>query len=136
MARGMVNGESIQSQAATEEYRENHERIFGDRPVQRGRWIWDEAQQKLVRIEDYVPPDEARNAPIMVDRFYEGTKTVDGVDIGSRRKHRQYMKDRGLAPMDDFSDSHFDRMAAEKKRADKKHRRETLERAFYKLQKP
>jgi hypothetical protein len=132
----MANGEGIQSQAATDEYREAHQRIFGDRPVQRGLWIYDEAQQKLVRAEDYVPPEHATNAPIMVDRFYEGTKAPDGADIGSRRKHRQYMKDRGLAPMDDFSQGHFDRMAAEKKREDKKHRRETLERAFYKIQKP
>jgi hypothetical protein len=132
----MVNGEGIQSQAATDDYREGHDRIFGDRPIQRGRWIWDEAQQKLVRAEDYVPPAHAVNAPIMVDRFYEGTKSTDGIDIGSRRKHRAYMKDRGLAPADDFSPGYYDRLKREQKREAQKSRRETVARAVYQKFKP
>jgi hypothetical protein len=132
----MVNGEGIQSQAATDDYREGHDRIFGDRPVQRGRWIWDESQQKLVRAEDYVPPEHATNAPIMVDRFYENTQSTDGVDIGSRRKHRQYMKDRGLAPADDFSPGFYDRINKTKTREQKEARRDTISRALYKMAKP
>jgi hypothetical protein len=132
----MANGEGIQSQAATDEYREAHQRIFGDRPVQRGLWIYDEAQQKLVRAEDYVPPEHATNAPIMVDRFYENTKSTDGIDIGSRRKHRQYMKDRGLAPADDFSPGFYARMQAEKKREQKASRRDVVARAVYSKFKP
>jgi hypothetical protein len=136
MARGMVVNESIQSQAATDEFREAHDRIWGDKPVQRGRWIWDEQAQRLVRAEDYVPPSLAVDAPVMVDRFYENTRATDGTDIGSRRKHRQYMKDRGLAPADDFSPGYYAKLNAEKKRDQDRNRRETLARALYKIDKP
>jgi hypothetical protein len=136
MARGSAVNESIQSQAATEEYRSEHERIFGDRPIQRGRWIWDEAQQKLVRAEDYRPPERATNAPILMDRFYENTAATDGTDIGSRRKHRRYMKDRGLAPADDFSPGWYAKEKAAQKREQDRSRRETLGRAIYKMDKP
>ena len=132
MARGMVAGEGIVSQAASEEYRSEHDRIFGDRqPGQRGRWVWDEQAGKLVRAENYQPPAQACDAPIMVDRFYEGTAASDGTDIGSRRKHRQYMRDRGLAPADDFSPGYYDKLNRERKRELDKSRRETIERAFH-----
>jgi hypothetical protein len=136
MARGMAAGEGIQSQAATPEYREAHERIFGDGKPQRGRWVWDPRVQRLVSAEDYVPPEEARDAPIMVDRWYEGTKALDGTDIGSRRKHRAYMKDRGLAPADDFSPGWYDKVRREKKREQDQARRESIARAIYKMDKP
>ena len=38
MARGMVVGEAIQSQASTDAYRDNYERMFGkDHKPKRGR---------------------------------------------------------------------------------------------------
>lgn len=120
----MVVGEAVVSQAANDAYREGYERIFGkDHKPQRGHWSFGEAEA----------PERAIDAPIMVDRFYENTKTVDGVDIGSRAKHRAYMKDRGLAPADDFSPGWYE--AERRKTADqaKRERRETLERAFYEI---
>jgi hypothetical protein len=136
VARGMANNEAIQSQAATEEYRSEHARIFGDRPPQRGRWVWDEQAQKLVRAEDYTPPQRAIDAPIMVDRFYENTKATDGTDIGSRRKHREYMRANNLAPADDFSPGWYAKLKAARERETKVSRREALGRALYKIDKP
>lgn len=112
MARGSVVGEPIQSQAASEEYRAEHERVFGERkPGQRGRWIYDEAAGRLVRAEDYVPPAHAVNAPIIADRVHEGTTFHDGervVDIGSRQKRRAFMRERGLEDAGDASRSWLD----------------------------
>lgn len=34
--------------------------------------------------------------------LYEGVRALDGTDIGSRRKHAEYMKRNNLAPADDF----------------------------------
>ena len=104
MARGMVNGEAIVSQAQTKEFDEGYERTFGKdkRPV-RGRWVYRDG--RLVDLND-PEPEQAKDAPIMVDRWMEGTKSpIDGADIGSRRKLNQYMKDRGLAIADDFKDT-------------------------------
>lgn len=36
------------------------------------------------------------------DRHYEGLQAPDGTDIGSRTKHREYMKRTGLADTSDF----------------------------------
>lgn len=137
MARGMAAGEPIVSQASTKEYEEACDRIFGkDRQVQRGRWIWDEAAQKLVRAEDYRPQSMARDASIVMDRHYENTKTLEGADISSRRKHRAYMKERGLAPADDFSPSWYEKVNKDKKNEQKRSRREALGRALYKMDPP
>jgi hypothetical protein len=115
------------SGAGDSAYEEGYERVFGDRkPVVRGRWIWDERTQKLVRAEDYVPPSEALSAPIMTDRFYEGVRTVDGVDIGSRRKRRDYMKARGLADGDDFSPGYYERVRREKQAEERRDRKQDL----------
>jgi hypothetical protein len=137
MARGTVSGETPTSQAATPEYRENHNRVFGERQQgQRGRWIWDESVGRLVRAEDYVPQSRAIDGPVMVDRFYENTVSTDGVDIGSRRKHRAYMKERGLAPADDFSPGYYARLKKDQKRAQDAARRDTIARAVYQKFKP
>jgi hypothetical protein len=91
-----------------------------------GRWIWDESQQKLVRYSDYRPPERAVSAPIITDRHYEGARATDGTDIGSRRKHQEYMKLNGLAPANDFSPSYYDRVRKEKAAEEKRERREAV----------
>lgn len=102
MARGMAAGEPIVSQAQTKAFDEGYERTFGKRKVERGRFVWDERQQKLVRADQHVPPERALDAPVLVDRFYEGARATDGTDIGSRRRHREYMRVHGLAHESDF----------------------------------
>jgi hypothetical protein len=99
---------------------------FGEGTKEKGRFIWDESQQKLVRYEDYVPPSRALDAPIITDRHYEGARATDGTDIGSRRKHQEYMKLNGLAPANDFSPSYYDRVRKEKAAEEKRERREAV----------
>lgn len=83
---------------------------------------------------------KACNAPIMMDRFYENTAATDGTDIGSRRKHREYMRANNLTTVDDykgeFAKAQRERDAAKEGRIDSKTRREALERRFNQLQKP
>jgi len=118
-------------------YEEQADRIFGtERKAQRGRWFWDEEQQRLVSADEYQPPERAVDAPILSGRFYEGAKTVDGEDIGSRRKHQQYMKDHGLASGSDYPPSWYANRRAEQKRQADKSRRETIERVVYTKLKP
>lgn len=121
----------IKSKPQTREFDEGYERIFGNRKPQRGRWVWDEVAGKLVSAEDYVPPSRS-GTNIMVDRFYENTCALDGTDIGSRAKHREYMRQHGLAPADDFKE-HPDRMRKQQELADARERRETIGRAAYRV---
>jgi hypothetical protein len=102
MARGMVVGEQIVSQAQTKAFDEGYERTFGARKPQRGRWVWDAEQGKLVSAEDYVPPEAKHGAGIMVDRFMEGDRAPDGTDIGTRAKRAAWMRATGNADYSDF----------------------------------
>jgi hypothetical protein len=102
MARGMVNGESIVSQASTEQYRDGYERTFGDKKPQRGRFVYDAAQGKCVPADEYQAPEAKHGTGIMVDRFMEGDRAPDGSDIGSRRKRKDWMRATDSVEYDDF----------------------------------
>ena len=85
-------------------------------------------------------PPQALHAPIMVDRFYENTRATDGTDIGSRSKHREYMKRNGLTTADDFK-STWAKQAEQREQIRQgqmpsKSRREVLERRMYQIDKP
>jgi hypothetical protein len=133
----MAAGEPVVSQASTDEYRAAHDRIFGDKPAERGRWVLDPETKTLVRAEDYVPPPAKTGTGIMCDRWMEGTATLDdGTDIGSRRKRERYMRERGVTDASDFSPNWYARLNAERRREAKKGRREALERAMHKIDPP
>jgi hypothetical protein len=66
------------------------------------------------------PVIEAQFAPIMAGRFYEGLHHTDGTDLGSRRRHREFMRLNGYTTLDDYSngkDGQFERKAEERARA-------------------
>ena len=90
-------------------------------------------------LGNYGEAERAWVAPIMVDRFYENTVAPDGTDIGSRRKHREYMKANNLTTVDDYTQqwqkdaAHREKIATGE--ADKKERREELGRVAYEYSK-
>lgn len=83
---------------------------------------------------------DARFAPLLTDRWREGSRATDGTDIGSRGREREYMQRNGLANLGDYTHS-LERHQA--KRADwltgkappDKELRETVGRAHYELSK-
>lgn len=114
--RGTPGGETPVSQANTEEFRDGYDRTFGNRKPQRGRWVV--TPDGLVPIGEYQAPSaEARHAPIMVDRFMEGTAAQDGTDIGSRAKRREYMKRQRVADASDYSKGYFEKRREAKDQA-------------------
>lgn len=121
MARGTVVGESVVSQASTDEYRENHEKALGERPQGvRGRWVWDETRKELVRAEDYRPPPAKCGTGIMADRVHEGTFYDDGdrkIPIDSRAKRRAFMRERGVAESSDYSPQYREQAARRQERS-------------------
>lgn len=139
--RGTVKGEPVVSQASTDAYREGYDRHFGpDHKPQRGKWVWDARQGKLVDASDYVPEPRAIDGTIMCDRFMEGAHTPTGEDIGSRQKRKRYMEENGVADYDDFKGA---REARAKEQAAKargefkpdKHLRDLIGRELYKQRK-
>lgn len=103
MSEPTHKSKSEQRWLVTDAFRENHAETFGERkPNQRGRWVWDKQQNKLVRAEEYVPEHVDSRVPVLTDRHHENTVAPDGTDIGSRAKRREYMKRTGYAEADDF----------------------------------
>lgn len=90
---------------------------------------------------EYVEERDVR-VPVVTDRYMEGVRALDGVDIGSRRKRRDYMRARDLVDFDDLKGVN-ERAAKERAErlagtheGDKRERREALERAWHKLYRP
>lgn len=80
----------------------------------------------------------AERAPLFTDRFMEGHTTVDGVDIGSRNKRREYMNSRGLVETADCKGV-WEKAAREREQLAKGNPgavREALARAYYQHRKP
>jgi len=91
-----------------------------------------------------IPMDvpKALNAPIMAGRFYENTCAPDleHTDIGSRERHREYMKQRGLTHPSDFTQEWANAEAERKKVREgqpipDKERRELIGRLDYEMEK-
>jgi len=110
--------------------------------VTRRKWVYDEELKEMVEVTpDYRPAAKGKNAlnhlgGLWGDRHYDGLSTTDGVDISSRKKHREYMKRTGLTTADDFKGEWE---AARKKREDYYQRGGTIRKqdiveAIHKLQ--
>lgn len=82
------------------------------------------------------PKTYAINAGIMVGRFYENARTTEGVDIGSRAKHRNYMKEHGLSMFSDYAPDYYERQRKARWLQTKKDRRAVLERKMWEIDKP
>jgi len=139
MARGMAAGEPIVSQAQNKAFDEGAERMglgTSASAKERGRFVWDPKQNKLVRPWEVEREEEnfAKDAPVLVGRFYEGVPSPlgDGVVFQSRAQHRAYMREKGLTTIDDYNapGGAWDRAEAKRKEgfASPEHRRDRQER--------
>ena len=130
----------IKTGPLTKEYEAGHEKAFGppDPKFPRGRrFVWSTTEKKLIPA-GMVADRRALDAPICMDRFYENTRSpIDGADIGSRRKHQTYMRDRNLAPSADFTKEWAKarevRAQVAEGRLPDKSRRDDIGRALHKL---
>jgi hypothetical protein len=128
----------IKTRPLSREFSEGFDRIFKQREANKGgRWVYDTAQKKLVPASEYHAA-LAVNAPVMAGRFYENQSATDGTDIGSRRKHRDYMRANGLTTADDYTQT-WKKKAEERAAwytqggdaATRKQRREDVARAWH-----
>jgi len=87
--------------------------------------------------EEWTPPARVH---IQGDAAYDGLRALDGTDISSRKKHRDYMKANDLAPSADFTET-WKKAAAEREKIqrgdfDRPQRKEDVRRAIHKTRKP
>ena len=102
------------------------------------KWVYKPGHPKanergFVAWEDYGNSSETRavDAPILTGRFFENQSTIDGKDIGSRTKFKNYMKEAGVTHSSDYSEKFFEEQRASKERADAKDRREAVSKAWW-----
>ena len=79
------------------------------------------------------PPALAKFAPIVTDRHYENLQSTEGTDIGSRRKHQEYMKAHNVTVSADYSPEWYEKQRKEHVEKDNKDRREAVARATYEV---
>jgi hypothetical protein len=137
--RGTAAGERVVSQANTNEFSDGYERVFGDKPPKRGTWVWDPGLNRLVPADEYRPPARALDAPIMAGRFYENQATLDGDDIGSRSRYKEYLRTHGVTHASDYRE-HYVRKTKEREKVfsgdfDHRARRDAIGRAMYQVEK-
>jgi hypothetical protein len=120
--RGMVAGQAITTQAQSKEYDEGYERVFGKGGGERGRFVWSEEAQSMVRVGSDWTDAETR-AGRSEEEVYGHDTTADGTDISSKRKRRDYMKATGLADFSDFSPEWHEKNKRSKEREQDSQRR-------------
>lgn len=101
--------------------------------MSRRRFHWNPETNQLEELpSDWAPTPRLEIAP---DSHYDGLRATDGTDIGSRRKHREYMRQNGLTTADDFKET-WAKAEKERERFDKGDfqmpgLRDTIGRAMY-----
>jgi len=94
------------------------------------RYRWDVEKKALVLLEaDWVPT--ARQVARADVTYMDGVKTIDGIDISSKRKRREYMKAYDVVDATDFSPAYLEGVKKEREREEHKERREVVGRAVY-----
>ncbi len=135
--RGMVAGQPITTQAQTAEFDEGFTRIFGNVKPKRGRTVYTSGGEPLpepIEVGDDWSADAGRAQTTTEELVYGGVKTPgDGIDISSRKKHREYLKANGLAMASDYSPGFREREAARKDREETKKVRAQVDRDVHKV---
>ena len=94
------------------------------------RYRWDATEKRLVEIGVEWTPTSRQVARADVS-YMDGLKTIDGFDISSKRKRREYMKAANVVDTSDYSESYIEGQKKAREREDASHRREVIERAWY-----
>lgn len=81
-------------------------------------------------------PQDPRHVPVVTDLYMDGQVTVDGNDIGSHRKRRDYMKRHGYADANDFSTEWRDANRRNREKAQEDHDLRAVRDTWGRLVKP
>ena len=98
-----------------EGFEDNYDQIFSkDRKIQRGVWIYDEDQRKMVKKEDFSPRTD--NLPHIQADIEPFVSPIDGRTISSRSTLRQHNKEYGVTNARDYSKEYYDKATQQRER--------------------
>lgn len=141
MARGMVVGEKIQSQAGNEQFRAGYDRAgLGKGPKDPGQFVWRDGKLRRTSEVEMDRTRMANRANVIVGRQYENVPSPRGDHIFTgRTDYNRYMKANNLTNASDYTETWA---KAEKKRAEgfssaeqKRDRRDRIGRRLYEVSK-
>jgi hypothetical protein len=68
----------------------------------RRRFVLNPATGRLVEVA--IPREPPAKVHIQTDTGYEGLRSSEGHDLSTRKRHREYMQQKGYAMMSDFAE--------------------------------
>lgn len=92
-----------------EGYEDAHERIFGKKEVQKGRYIQDPITHKLIPAAKYQAQEEGANAPVVHGDMDSFVSPIDGTLIDDRGKLRRHNAAHGVTNSADYSPEYLKR---------------------------
>lgn len=97
-----------------EGYEDNYGKVFEEKPIERGSWVWDSAQGKLVPKGEYCRGESSSDAPAVLGDIDAFVSPVDGSIIDDRGKLREHNKRHGVTNVADYGPDYFERKGKEK----------------------
>lgn len=104
---------TIHQKKVSDIYKEKYADIFGDKPIQRGSWVFDKALQKMVPKDEYQRQDHGCDAPTILKPMEAFLSPIDGKMIDDRSKLRAHNKEHGVTNVADYGDGYFERKKTE-----------------------
>jgi hypothetical protein len=95
-------------------YKDNFSEVFGDKPVERGSWVFDRAKGTLVPRDEYINPTDSVNAPSVLKPLDPFVSPIDGRLIDDRSQLRAHNKEHGVTNVADYGEGYFERRGKEK----------------------
>ncbi len=135
MSRNEHTGAEQKTKAATPEYRQGHEKIFGNKKPQRGRWIQDPQTGELVPAHEFVSR-ETTNGMIVVKGFDAYESPVSGEVISNYRQRDRDLKASGCRQYEGKTQElqEASKFKAEQNRLLERKVTNTLEHAYYEIE--
>ena len=135
VSRNDITGAEQKTKAATPEYREGHEKIFGNKKPQRGRWIQDPESGELIPASEYVSR-ETKAGMILVKGFDAYESPVSGEVISNHRQRDRDLKASGCRQYEGKTQElqEVAKFKAEKNRQLEQKVTNTLEHAYYEIE--
>ena len=107
-----ITGAAQQTKAATKEFLAGHERIFGNKPIERGTWVQDKETGEFITKGEQHRRQNLKPM-IYVDNMPAYESPITGEVIDSRSKRDRDLKQNGCRPYEGFK--------SEKREADQYH---------------
>jgi hypothetical protein len=94
-------------------YSDKFTEIFGDKPLERGSWVYDKQLEKMVPKNEYRQPTQGDEYATVLKQLDPFISPIDGTMIDDRGKLREHNKKHGVTNVADYGEQYFERRQTE-----------------------